>query len=171
MDVSITEDGIIIEAGTRIVIPYVDTNNAESIIQVRNSVSQIPLIPSENISVVTFYNPNTNYYSTQVNGVDASVRETIASLLGQLKEKAANMVATVVSANALNTEVFTRLVATVTLVTSILGKVYIGLTVNQVASDMKVKSESDIDTETAKIKALLKDTFSLVLKLDSVDGI
>lgn len=171
MDVSITEDGIIIEAGTRIVIPYIDTNNAETIIQVRNSVSQIPLKSSENINIATFYNPNTNYYSTHVNGVDASVREAIASLLGQLKEKAANMVATVVSANALNTEVFTRLVATVTLVTSILGKVYIGLTVNQVASDMKAKSESDIDTETAKIKGLLKDTFSLVLKLDSVDGI
>lgn len=171
MDVSITEDGIIIEASTHIVIPYVDTNNAESIIEVRNRVAQIPLKPSENISVGTFYNPNTNYYSTHVDGVDVSIREVIASLLAQLKEKAVNMVATVISANALNTEVFSRLVATVTLVTSILGKVYVGLTVNQVASDMKVKSDSDIDTETAKIKGLLKDTFSLVLKLDSVDGI
>jgi len=172
MDVSITEDGITItQSGSMVVIPYVDINNADSIVQVRNSVSQIVLKGSENIRVDAFYNPSTNYYITQVHGTDASVRETIASLLTQLKEKAANMVATVISANALNTEVFNRLVATVTLVTSILGKVYISLTVNEVASDMKLKSEDHIDSETAKIKGLLKDTFSLVLKLDSVGGI
>lgn len=172
MDVSITEDGITFsQPGSLVIVPYVDTNNADSIMAVRNSVSQIVLKSDENIRVDAFYNPSTNYYITQVTSTDASVREIIASLLTQLKEKAATMIDNVVNANALNTEVFNHLLATVTLVTSILGKVYISLTVNEVASDMKLKSEDDIDSETAKIKGLLKDTFSLVLKLDSVGGI
>lgn len=170
MSVSFTNDRIIIESPTRVEILYVDTYQAESITQARNSISQIVLNPAENITVGTFYNPDNNYYSSRVNRNDVSLRQEISSLLKELSVKAQEKVGTLIYANVLDKDEVNGLIATVSLVSSVLGKVYVCLTVNQVASDIDLKDDDKIDTEIEKIKGLLKDSFSHVLKLDSIDG-
>lgn len=155
-----------------VLIPYIKNDNVEqSVLTTKESIAKIML---NDTPLSTFYEPSTNMYYKLQKTANSSVYSSLKTLIDALKNESTNQLETLLPTNtAVDKTRFINVVSTTALVTSILTKVYIAMTVHKKESTLpnadKSLSNEEIDQQIETVKELLKNTFSLVMQLDSVN--
>lgn len=166
MSVTFSQSGINIK---NVAIPFVVSNDVNSVVATRTSLAQIEI--GGNL-VSTFYNPQTNIYKPVTDSdVASAIAVELKTIIGELKAASQDAMQAAVNASPVDKTRFEQVVPTAYLVTSVLTKLYVAASVSKVSCQLENKNmtEADIDAQIGTVKALLKDTFRLVVNLDGIN--